>query len=187
MVEATPQINHEAFSWATTQFWAANVAAWAEHIAEHSGREINESTVEATTLATYRYGKQMSAFDLLGASAIANELTRSVATFFAEYDLMLTPSNKGVAAPLGVYNANDSSLSAHEWVDHIFSFAPFTALFNMTGQPAISLPLQHSPDGLPIGMQLVASFGREDLLLQLAKSLEDAKPWPATSPLWMNN
>jgi len=58
----------------------------------------------------------------------------------------------------------------------------FTAPFNMSGQPGISLPLHHGADGLPIGVQLVAASGREDLLLQVAAQLEAAAPWAARRP-----
>jgi amidase len=64
----------------------------------------------------------------------------------------------------------------------VFSVAPFTAVFNCTGQPAISLPLARSEAGLPIGMQFAAAYGREDLLLALAAVFEQAMPWPATAP-----
>jgi amidase len=59
----------------------------------------------------------------------------------------------------------------------------FTAPFNVTGQPAISLPLNWSPSGLPIGSQLVAAYGREDLLIQVAAQLEQARPWAERLPL----
>ncbi len=61
-------------------------------------------------------------------------------------------------------------------------FGAYTSLFNQTGQPAISVPLHQTADGLPIGVQLVAAFGREDLLLQVASQLEAALPWSERRP-----
>jgi amidase len=70
-------------------------------------------------------------------------------------------------------------------VRQIFTYAPFTSLFNATGQPAISLPLEHDPDGLPVGMQFVARYGEEAMLFRLAASLEQAKPWKDRRPaIW---
>jgi amidase len=64
----------------------------------------------------------------------------------------------------------------------VVSFIPYTAQFNMTGQPAISLPLHWTPGGLPVGVQLVAPYGREDLLIRVAGQLERAAPWSDRHP-----
>jgi amidase len=64
----------------------------------------------------------------------------------------------------------------------IMSFTPYTAQFNLTGQPAVSLPLHRTPGGLPVGVQLVAAYGREDLLIRVASQLEQAAPWAQRHP-----
>ncbi|GAA2942726.1 hypothetical protein GCM10010446_30020 [Streptomyces enissocaesilis] len=68
------------------------------------------------------------------------------------------------------------------WLSRIFTHGPFTATFNVSGNPAVSLPLGQSVEGLPIGVQLVAAHGREDLLLQVAAQLEQAVPWKDRQP-----
>ena len=68
------------------------------------------------------------------------------------------------------------------WLRRLCDYGPFTAVFNISGQPAISLPLGHSRDGLPIGVQIVAPIGREDLLIQIAAHLEQVMPWKHRRP-----
>lgn len=83
---------------------------------------------------------------------------------------------------LGVLNANDPEKDLKRWGEHVFTHIPFTSLFNTTGQPAISLPLGWSADGLPIGMQFAGRFADEATLLQLAAQLEEARPWIQRRP-----
>jgi amidase len=86
--------------------------------------------------------------------------------------------------PLGALNANNPELTAQQWTESVLAFAPFTAPFNMTGQPAISLPLHRTATNLPVGVQFAARIGEEHTLLNLANSLEEAAPWPTVAPLW---
>jgi amidase len=81
-----------------------------------------------------------------------------------------------------VLDQNDPSRDARGWYDFVFQHAPYTALSNLTGQPAISLPLGESPGGLPIGMQLTTRYGGEDLLFRLSAALEQAAPWAGRRP-----
>lgn len=96
--------------------------------------------------------------------------------FFQSYDVLLTPTTPTPPALLGVYDANNPNLDAAGAMRQLLSFAAFTAPFNMTGQPALSLPLQEH-EGLPIGVQLVGRFGAEATLFRLAGQLEEANPW----------
>jgi amidase len=73
-------------------------------------------------------------------------------------------------------------MTAMEWTRQVFDYVPFTPLFNTTGQPAISLPLHWSANGLPIGVQIAARFADEATLIRLASQLEQAKPWSAKRP-----
>ena len=74
------------------------------------------------------------------------------------------------------------SRTAEAWIDEVFSKVPFTAIANLSGQPAISLPLGETDDGLPVGVMLTAQTLREDLLLQVAAQLERALPWQTRVP-----
>ena len=96
------------------------------------------------------------------------------------FDLLLTPTLARIPFPVGSFVNDPSdplkpSRLASEWVR-------FTAQFNMSGQPAISLPLARTASGLPVGVQLVAAYGREDLLLRVSAQLEAASPWKSFTP-----
>lgn len=181
--ETSPQFDWEAFFDATVTCWTSNMVLWVDGAAELSGRSPGPETLEATTLACYRHGQALLASELLAALAAMNDITRQVAAFFQDYDVLLTPVTAAPALPLGTLDANEPGVDAVTWSERTFGFAPFTPLFNMTGQPAMSLPLGRGPDGLPIGLQFAARFGREDVLFGLAAELERAAPWPRVAPL----
>ena len=181
--EAAPALDWEAFVSNSMVYWTANLPVWIDQIAAATGRPVDHTTLEATTLACYHHGKSLKATDLLQAMAYANGVTRSTAAFFQKYDLLLSPTLPGPPLPLGSLNSNDPALGAEGWTRKVFAFTPLTPLFNMTGQPAISLPLARTGDGLPLGMQFAARYGEEATLLRLAATLEQARPWPKVAPL----
>lgn len=181
--EARPEIDYPQFIDATHIIWCANVATWVDQIARMAGRKVDGTTLEATTLACWNEGRGTRASELLGALAVSNLICRQVATFYRNHDLLLTPTVAHQPLPLGTMNANDPTLGARGWTVKVFDFCPFTALFNMTGQPAISLPLHRGKNDLPIGMQLVAPYGDEAALIRIARQLEQAHPWPQIAPL----
>jgi amidase len=127
------------------------------------------------------YGRTVSAGRLLDAMDVANHASRGMGWFFSTYDVLLTPTLGTLPAPLGRYDP-----TAHVELREIFeswsALESFLPIFNATGQPAISLPLHTSREGLPIGMQLVTRFGGESLLLRLSSQLEEALPWAHRRP-----
>ena len=100
--------------------------------------------------------------------------------FFADYDVLVTPALAERPLPIGECNGlgeeplKDLARSGH--------FTPYTSLFNVTGQPAISIPVGFGADGLPTGVQLVGKPLSEDTLLQLALQMEAAHPWAHQRP-----
>ncbi|MCC7411876.1 MAG: amidase [Gammaproteobacteria bacterium] len=183
LVEDSPAVDWESFDRATQVIYPSCMAEWIEAVAAATGRPIGPDTLQSCTLAVYEHGRAQSARDLLGALGRTNAICRGVGAFFERYDLLLTPTSALAPQPIGTYDQNAPGLDARAWHERIFSYAPFTALFNMTGQPAISLPLARCEDGLPLGMQFVAPFGDEATLLALAATLEQARPWPRLAPL----
>lgn len=100
---------------------------------------------------------------------------RVAAQFHEDWDLLLSPTLATTPVPLGSLSLASADPAA-AWPAYS-RFSPFTAIANLTGQPAITLPIARSGDGLPIGMMFTAGLGREDLLLRLAAQLEAASPW----------
>ncbi|MBR1221136.1 amidase [Bradyrhizobium sp. U87765 SZCCT0131] len=182
VTEASPAFDEASFHAANMTYWCGFLAAGVLGAAQLTGRKPSRETLEATTLACYEYGASLKMTDLETADVLANAVCRSVAPFFREFDVLLTPTTTGAALPLGFINADDPALGAKGWYDRLFRYAPFTALYNMTGQPAISLPLAVDAKGLPVGMQFVARSGAEDVLLRLAGQLEQSLPWAGRRP-----
>jgi len=146
------------------------VASWvAKALNEWSqvlGREIREGDVERSTLILAEKGRAASAADYLGVIAGLQSWSREIAQWWAgDFDLLVTPTLSGPPVPLGSRSRE------------VFSIATFTTQWNITGQPAISVPLGMSESGLPIGVQLVSDVCREDVLFRIASDLEQAMPW----------
>ncbi|WP_233455130.1 amidase [Paenibacillus elgii] len=182
LVEASPEVDYEALFVATMNIWAANTCHGIERLAKALNRTPSERNLEATILKAYQHGASLSAHDLLTAIDISAKASRSVGRFFEQVDVLLSPTIASPPLPLGVLNANDPEIDVRRWTEQVFTHAPFTSLFNTTGQPAISLPLGWSADGLPIGMQFAGRFADEATLLQLASQLEAARPWNHKRP-----
>ena len=161
--------------------WSAGVDWNLRYWSAKAGREIGPDDVEQLTWALAEMGRSHDAGEYLRAVEYAQSVTRRAAEWWAGgFDLMLTPTLALPPLPLGSYVAD-----AENPLMPIVTATPvavFTAGFNATGQPAISLPLHMSVEGLPIGVQLVAAYGREDLLLRVASQLEEAAPWADRTP-----
>jgi amidase len=108
------------------------------------------------------------------------KISRQIAEAFEGFDVLLTPTLGEPPAPLGTFDSPPGEPLAGLF--RAAAYVPFTPPFNVTGQPAISLPLGVTTDGLPIGVQLVARTGREDVLIRVAAQLEAAAPWAGRRP-----
>ena len=123
----------------------------------------------------------VTAVDYSVAFSAATHFRRALQAWWTDgWDLLLTPTVAELPLPLGaIANNPDNPLEAME---RAFQFIPFTPPFNMSGQPAINVPVEWTDAGLPVGVQLVAAYGREDVLLRVASQLETAKPWAHRTP-----
>lgn len=161
--------------------FATGLAHRAGMLERLTGVAQSADSLEGCTLATLERGRRMSAAELLDGYGDCNTVGRAVGAFFETADVLVLPSVARLPWRLGELNQNDPALDADRWLRKIFTYVPFTAAFNVTGHPAISLPLAWS-DGLPVGVQLVGRYGDEATLLRLAAQLEQALPWAARVP-----
>jgi len=145
-------------------------------------RRPDPARMEAVSRAVLSAAAAAGALDLIAAFDAQNRVTRAAGAFFTEYDLLVTPTLAQPPAVHGALDYDDERHSVDGWLRTLFDYGPFTALANVSGQPAISLPLAHSAAGLPIGVQLIAPYGREDRLIRTAAALEQAMPWSARTP-----
>jgi amidase len=143
------------------------------------GRPIGDDEIEQRNAAYRRAGRQLSAAAYLQSRAWIGMWARRMADWWSSHDLLLTPTLGAPPPELGWFTAE----GPEEEANRIASFIPYTPQFNMTGQPAVSLPLHWTPGGLPVGVQLVAAYGREDLLVRIASQLEQAAPWSQRHPV----
>jgi amidase len=183
---ATVVLDAEELHRTLVTIWSCGTAETVAALAAASKLVPGPQTCEAVTLAAAEHGRRLSALDLAGAHTGLNRAARAAARLLADVDLLITPALAEAPAPLGRFDYDDPTQDVDSWVHKIFAYAPFSTLFNIGGQPAMSLPAGMSEDGLPLGVQLVAPYGREDLLLRAAFALEQARPWcdrrPAVHP-----
>ena len=138
-----------------------------------SGREPTAESVEPMTWAIYQHASELSAVAYLAEVAQLQGFARGLMGLWQDHDVLLTPSLAQRPVPIGEY---DTGLGMEEWA-RTGEFTPYTAIANITGQPAISLPLFQGPDGLPTGVHLIGPPAGEALLLSLSAQIENARPW----------
>jgi amidase len=183
---ATPDlgVDWEGFMRHNATVWTAGLAGWIDAFATTFGRPIDTTTLQPETLACYRYGKMRSALDMLAAFDMRNAVSRSLGAFLDRYDVLLSPTMPTVAPKIGEYHKGVENMDGIGWTERVFEYSPFTPAFNVSGQPAITLPLaQDVATGLPIGVQLAAKFGAEHLLFRLGSQLEQVMPWRGRKPM----
>ncbi|MEM7533984.1 MAG: amidase family protein, partial [Chloroflexota bacterium] len=181
VTNASPQYEYEPFLEAMLVMWAFGVDSFFEAIAAEMGRSVDASTLERVTLSYYEYAQTLTPTDFVKASGVLNQVNRNTGHFFENYDVLLTPTLGLLPQDIGRYSQNQH-MNFNEFFRHCDESMAFLPLFNMTGQPAISLPLGMSKSGLPIGVQFAARFGDEATLIQLAVQLEEAMPWVGRLP-----
>ena len=201
IVQAAPQIDWKAFARAFLTIVCVETRAAIKEAEVLLNRKASFKDFEPSTWVLGLLGRQCRAPEFSRCLNLAQFTAREVGEFFEKYDVLLTPTLarppvatgelqlKGIRAAvmrlLGRVNAGRliNTLSGIEALSqHVFGFMPYTPLFNVTGQPAMSVPLYWNNEGLPIGMQFVGRYGDEATLFRLASQLERARPWSERVP-----
>lgn len=176
--EADPAIDRETVVPTFLTLMAANTAV---NLRSHpSARPARQDEVEKITWASAQMAARCSSADYVRATQTAHRLGRQMAAFHAQYDVLLTPGLAMLPPTLGWIDMMMDDVD--EYWRRVFTFSPFTVWFNLTGQPAIMLPLGQTGSGLPLAIQLVARYGDEATLFRLAAQLEAARPWFERKP-----
>jgi amidase len=180
VTEAAPQLHAEMLSKAFFTIWAAGCAWTIDSYSFAVGRKPADEEIEPLTRVMIEFGRKRTAPEYLMAVQTLQIFARRIAQFMQNYDLILTPVLAEPPVPLGTFAPKPEDAMAG--MKRSGLFAPFTAIQNMTGQPAMSVPLFWNDAGLPIGVQFAARYGDEATLFRLAAQLEAARPWADKHP-----
>ncbi|VIO69118.1 6-aminohexanoate-cyclic-dimer hydrolase [Bradyrhizobium ivorense] len=157
-------------------------ASWLESGALAMGRAINADTLEPINLKLYEHCRKAE-FPHRDVNEAFRRLRFQIGEAIDPYDILLTPTMPTVALPhSGVYSTTNPTLSAHEFMEANEALYQFLGVFNVTGHPSVTLPMEHGHRGLPIGVQVVGRFGDEANLVRVARDLEEARPWSRRRP-----
>ena len=172
--EADPEVDRAAIVPTFMTIAAANTVV---NLGTHptAGHPPRSDEVERITWGTAKLGEKVSGADYVRAIQTAHRLGRQMAAFHERWDVLLTPGLGTLPPKLGWIDMMMDDVD--EYWRRVFAFSPFTVWFNLTGQPAIVLPIGRSGTGLPVAVQLVARAGDEGILFRLASRLETARPW----------
>jgi amidase len=162
------------------RLWMAGLARRVDAVGEMLGRTLTAHEVEPYNWTAAERGATVTASEWTAAQEAQQAWVIEVLDWFEPYDLLVTPTSG--CPPMRTDELWPGDEQPWKMGRTFGRIGRFTLPFNATGQPAISLPLHWTPDGLPVGVQLVADMGREDLLIRLAARLEEARPWADRRP-----
>lgn len=173
--ETAPDYHPGNVGLALVTFIAAHCTTGLLLRAEALGHELTSDDVEKQTWAFAEMAKEMTATDYARAQIIQQSEARKIGTFFETWDAFIQPTLAMPPAQLGWLDMNSDDMDTY--VERIAQYTPFTAVYNITGNPSMSLPLHWTDAGLPVGTMITGAFGDEATLFRLAGQLETASPW----------
>jgi amidase len=181
--EAAPQLNYQMLAQLFETVYSAGVALSIEAVRMMTGAEPTPEKFQTFTWTMYERGRQVTASQYMIAQALLQQASRQFASFFESHDLFLTPTLGQPPLKIGAIDFMSPKTTLLD--ETMVGFAIACPVYNITGQPAISLPLSWNREGLPIGVMFGARYGDETTLYQLAGQLEQAHPWiDRKPPIW---
>jgi amidase len=180
IVELAPELNGELLTKNFMILWSVGCAWTIDGFGLATAQAPAKDQFEPLTWALYEMGRQQSASSYLLSLTYLQRVARDIARFFLKYDLWLTPTLGEPPVPLGAFDSPPEN--PFEGLRRAIAFVPFTPICNITGQPAMSVPLFRNSEGLPVGVHFVGRFGDEATLFRLAAQLESARPWAGQHP-----
>ena len=157
--------------------WLTAIAEEIDFLTARSGRAPADGELEALTRAGLVLARRCSALDYVRARRALTRATREMVETFRDFDFLMLPSTADFPPRIGRIDGRTAAFDLDRWNAESYGFAPYTEIFNVTGQPAVSLPLAVSASGLPIGIQFAAPLGDDARLISLAAWLERERPW----------
>ena len=178
--EASPRLSADEMIDPLMTLMVANCSAVIDARLEYLGRELRADDVEKTIRIFWEKGRQFSARQYLEAVARMHLVGRKVGEYFQIYDLWMSPVLSTPPAPIGEFSLNRMDYDGY--LNMLNAYMPFTMMFNLSGGPAISLPLHWSETDLPVGVHIAAAIGNDATLLTLAAQIESVFPWNKRIP-----
>lgn len=176
--EALPDADTRGMMEAWTKIVACGTALSIDSTVRKRGRSLAEGEIEGIARGAIEYARNLSGADYLEAVGKVHAYGREMAAFLDRYDILLTATLAEPPARIGRFNhAREDYVDYRMGPGRVFDYSPYTAAFNASGQPAASLPLHWTADGLPVGIHLAAAFGRDEMLMGLCARIEEAAPW----------
>lgn len=174
--------DYGTFYEAQKTLWAVNLRVAINELAQCLNRVPSDENLQSTTMALYVAAERVEGEAYAQAQRALGRCARQMATAFDRFDLLLSPTALHVPEPVGSVDIDLPNATLDDVFQQLEPKETFTAPFNVSGHPAISLPLGRSKSGLPIGIQFAAGFGQEALLLQIASALENGLLWISARP-----
>lgn len=175
--EATPPVINLDYFDAFKTIWYAMANLVVKTNATLTNKEPSLDNLESITFQMVAEGEKVSSFDQTLVMGMAGHMSLEFGHFFEEWDLLLSPTFIQGTPKIGSPLTLNSKCTLDEWFEEASRFIPGTPIANMTGLPAISIPCAIGPGGLPLGMHFFSGMGKERILIDIARQLEESDPW----------